>query len=163
DTAPALMLPGSIQTISENAGDVRSLGHVSVIGVDERLAGKLGLPDSADWKSEKPQVVLSHRVAERLHVAPGDRVRIGVERFSDLPRASSLARRGNEDVIAARTLPVAGVLAPDAAGNDFNLSPNPAAPLNVFVPLAMLSGLVQNDSDVKANAFFSSGASVDEL
>src|SRR5215212_4291796 len=109
DTAPALLLSGSVQTISENSNDVRSLGRVTVIGVDERFARKLGLPDAIEWKGEKPQIALSHRVAERLKVKDGDRVRTGVERFSDLPRASSLARRANEEVTGTRTLTVSVV------------------------------------------------------
>jgi putative ABC transport system permease protein len=78
---------------------------------------------------------------------PGDRVRLGVERFSDLPRSSSFGKRAADDVTAAEEFTVAAVLPPDAPGNDFNLTPNPAAPLNVFVPIRTLSRLVTDDAD----------------
>jgi putative ABC transport system permease protein len=53
--------------------------------------------------------------------------------------------------------------------NDFNLTPNPSAPLNIFIPLRTLSDLVQNELGEsksfppKATALLSSGASVAEL
>ena len=37
--------------------------------------------------------MLSDRVAEKLGAKAGDKVKLGVERFSDLPRSSSLAKR----------------------------------------------------------------------
>ena len=51
----------------------------------------------------------------------------------------------------------------DAPGNDFNLTPNPAAPLNVFVPLRTLARLVTGDADPKCNALLSSGATAADL
>jgi ABC-type lipoprotein release transport system permease subunit len=159
NVAPVLMLPGSVQ-----AGETRSLGRVNVLGIDERSTERFGIPAGVvDWRGDQPQIVLSQRVADRLGAKPGDRVRVGVERFSDMPRSSSFARRSAEDVTTTRTFTVAAVLPPDAPGNDFNLIPNPAAPLNVFVPLAALSNLVQSEPTVKANALLASGASVDEL
>src|SRR5262245_47882455 len=92
--APVLLLPGSVQA----AGDPTTapyLGRVTVLGIDSRskLAG-----DGIDWNGTARQVAVSDRVAQKLGVKVGDRVKIGVERFSDIPRASSLGKRGSADV-----------------------------------------------------------------
>ncbi len=164
DTAPALLMPGSIQTVSDDEAAVRSLGRVTIIGMDARFAAYpcVGFPE-LPWNGSDRIIVLSHRVAERLGAQRGDRVRIGVERVAELPRSSALARRSVDDVTTMLTFTVAEVLPADSPGNDFNLSPSPAAALNVYVPLDTLSGLVQNDREVKANALFSRGASIASL
>lgn len=172
-TAPVLLLRGSIQKDGATSNpNVPSIGRVTVLGVDERFKPQ-GVEAAVDWsgtarhKRGEAPVVLSHRVAAKLGVAKGDRVRIGVPRFSDLPRSSSLAKRANADVTATEPFTVAAVLPPDAPGNDFSLNPTPAAPLNVFVPIAVLSNLVRDESDRSddplATALFASGASVEEM
>ena len=94
--APVLMLPGSLQASGDPA-TAPSLGRVTILGVDERFApaGVTGVNwrvDKHTLKREWPPIVLSARVAEKLGVKPGDKVKLGVERFSDLPRSSSLAK-----------------------------------------------------------------------
>src|SRR5262249_48968603 len=84
-------------------------------------------------------------------------------------RATLLAKRSLDDSSATLAFTVAAVLAPDAPENDFNLTPNPAAPLNVFVPLKTLSDLAQNEAGEskslppKPTPLFASGGSVDEF
>jgi ABC-type antimicrobial peptide transport system permease subunit len=171
-TAPVLLLPGSIQVVAD--GDAPSLGRVTVLGVDDRFKPPEAEPSVLDWNGEQRRVVLSRRVAERLGIplglkpnsGPEYRVRIGVERFSDLRRSSSLAKRSVGDVTATQTFTVVCVLPDGAAGNDFNLSPSPAAPLNVYVPLAALWNLARNESgrqSARATALFASGAGVADL
>jgi putative ABC transport system permease protein len=165
--APVLMLNGSLQ--AGTSDDAPFLGRVTVLGVDDRFA-----PSDAtgvDWKLTRspgrPPIVLGHRVAEKLQVKAGDTVRLGVPRFSDLPRSSSLAKRSVLDSTASEPFTVAAVLPPDSASNDFNLSPSPAAPLNVFVPIAILSNLVRDETDRSddplSNTLFASGVSLVEL
>ncbi len=163
-TAPALVLPGSVQTDGDGY-----LGRVSVYGIDRRF-GPLAFA-GVDWDAKHKHgtapVVLSHRVADRLGANVGDRVTIGVQRFSDLPRSSSLAKRGADDVAAADGYVVAAVLPPDAPAGDFSLSPTPAAPLNVFVPIAALSDQARDKTDKSttplATAVFGWGAGADVL
>ncbi|QDU22283.1 FtsX-like permease family protein [Urbifossiella limnaea] len=147
EAAPALVLPGSLQL-----GDDGYLGRVTVYGVD-RSFGR-GVFAAVDWnatfKRGTAPVVLPHRVADRLGAKVGDRITIGVQRFSDLPRASSLAKRGADDVAAADGYVVAAVLPPEAQAGDFSLSPTPAAPLNVFVPIAALSDQARDETDRSA-------------
>jgi putative ABC transport system permease protein len=170
--APVLLLPGSIQTQAETEADARYLGQVTVLGVDDRFQPDGVDPAAVDWNGNPPSVVLSHRVAERLGTKPGDKVTLGVERFSDIPRSSLLSRRSLADVTATLDLTVAGVLPPESPANDFNLTPSPAAPLNIFVPLRLLSARLEPEPrgrrrgprpPTKANALLASGASVAEL
>jgi putative ABC transport system permease protein len=167
-SSPVLMLNGSIQTGTSD--DAPFLGRVTVFGVDDRFKPE-GI-EGVNWSIKRPSkgpppIVLSHRVAEKLRVAKGDRVQLGLARFSDLPRSSSLAKRSVTDSTVLQNFVVAGELPADSPSGDFNLSPTPAAALNVFVPLAILSNLVRDESDRSdepiANAIFASGAPVAEL
>ena len=95
--APVLLLPGSAQADGDPA-TAPYLGKVTVLGVDDRFA-PAGAAE-VDWKAAGRQAVLSARVAEKLGAKAGDKVRLGVERFSELPRSSSLAKRDSADVTA---------------------------------------------------------------
>ncbi|MFO0801897.1 MAG: FtsX-like permease family protein [Gemmataceae bacterium] len=166
-TAPVLMLNGSLQAGIKDDGAF--LARVSVLGVDSRFAP--AGTEQVDWKQPRRKgeapIALGARVAEQLNVKVGDQVRLGVPRFSDLPRSSSLAKRSILDSTSLEPFRVAAVLPPDSPGNDFNLSPSPAAPLNVFVSLGALSDLTRDEYDRSeepfANALLSRGASLGEL
>jgi ABC-type antimicrobial peptide transport system permease subunit len=164
--APVLLLNGSLQAGTSDDGSF--LARATILGVDERFA-PAGVKD-VDWKQTRVKnapVVLGHRVAEKLRVKAGDTVRLGVPRFSDLPRSSSIAKRSVLDSTVLEPFTVAAVLPPDSPANDFNLSPNPAAPMNVFVPIGVLANLVRDETDRSesplANALFAFGSTPDEL
>ena len=171
NTAPVLLLQGSIQKSGGSDAEMPYLGRVSILGVDGRFGPKEADVDwsgpSQKWKRGEAPIVLSQRVAERLGVAVGDRVEIGVPRFSELPRSSAFAKRSSTDVTATGEFTVTAVLPPEAPASDFSLNPTPSAPLNVFVPIAVLSNLVRAEADRTddplATALFSSGASINEL
>jgi putative ABC transport system permease protein len=145
---PALVLPGSVQA---DTGDpaAPALGRVTVYGINARFrpTAELGIDWAAPTKRNAAPVVLPQRVADRLGVKVGVRVRVGVQRFSDLPRSSSLAKRTADDVTATAGYVVAAVLPPGAEAGEFSLAPTPAAPLNVFVPIAALSDQARDESD----------------
>src|SRR5207248_3625547 len=134
--APVLLLPGSVEAVTNDPTTAPYLGRVTVLGADPRFK-----PADAgiDWNGTARHVALSDRVAAKLGVKVGDRVKIGVERFSEIPRATALGKRKSADVTATEEFEVRAVLPADSPGNDFNLMPNPAAPLNVFVPLRTLA------------------------
>ena len=156
--APVLLLPGSVQAGTDATAP--ALGHITVLGVDDRFKP----PGAAvDWAGTTRQVVLSYRVADKLGAKAGDTVRLGVERFSDLPRSSSLAKRTTDDTTATAQFTVAAVLPADAAENDFNLTPNPSAPLNVFVPLRALARMLTGDDTPTATILLARGAATEEL
>jgi ABC-type antimicrobial peptide transport system permease subunit len=172
NTAPVLLLQGSIQKAGSPESEMPYLGRVSILGVDarfgpEEVTGVDWSGSSRTWQRGEVPIVLSERVAKRLGVAAGDRIEIGVPRFSDLPRSSAFAKRSSPDVTATGEFTVAAVLPPDAVASDFSLNPTPSAPLNVYIPIAALSDLVRAEADRTddplATALFSSGASIDEL
>jgi ABC-type antimicrobial peptide transport system permease subunit len=154
------MLSGSIQSLTADELTAPYLGRVTVFGIDTRFKPK---ESSIEWIKSPKQVVLSDRVAAKLAVKPGERVKIGVERFSDMPRSASLAKRSSSDVIATEEFTVAAILRQDSQLNDFNLTPNPETPLNVFVPIPTLSRMVSGDAAPKATTLFSSTADINEL
>ncbi|MBY0459843.1 MAG: hypothetical protein K2V38_21200, partial [Gemmataceae bacterium] len=144
------------------------LGKVTVLGVTDAFAppGVSGLDWNADVRRSKaagafPPVVLSHRVAEKLGAKVGDAVTLGVERFGEVPRSSSLAKRATDDTTAAEEFRVEAILPAESALNDFNLTPNPAAPLNVFVPLRTLSRLATGSGSPVATALLAVGTGGD--
>ncbi|HVL10945.1 MAG TPA: FtsX-like permease family protein, partial [Gemmata sp.] len=167
-TAPVLLVHASLQTVGDPASTAY-IGGVTALGVDSRFRP---IDAGIDWGGDGRTVVLSTRVAEKLGAKAGDRVRLGTERFSDLPRSSSLSKRGSADVTATGEFTVAAVLPPDDPANDFNLTPNPAAPLNVYLPLEVLFELVRpvnldlkplRDYSLGANALLARGATAEEL
>jgi ABC-type antimicrobial peptide transport system permease subunit len=165
--APVLLLPGSVQAPGDPT-TASYLGRVTVLGVDQ---GFTMIGEVIDRTGTARQVALSDRVARKLGAKVGDRVKIGVERFSDIPRASSLGKRTSADATVTEDFEVRAVLPADSAGNDFNLTPNPAAPLNVFVPLGALAELVRprdidgrtRDDTLKVNALLATGAAAADL
>lgn len=174
--APVLLLPGSLRAGSDPA-TAPYLGRITVLGVDDRFApaNVAGVDWAGDRRRNKsanvfPPIVLSHRVAEKLGAKVEDVVDLGVERFGGLPRSSSFAERGTDDTTATEPFVVAAVLAPDAPENDFNLTPNPAAPLNVFVPIRTLSRVAtgearrtNEDAPPDATVLLARGAPTDAL
>lgn len=166
---PVLLLPGSLQASGDPA-TAPYLGRVTLLGVDERFAPKgiSGVNWTADRRTNARRgvfapIVLSARVAEKLGAKPGDRVKLGVESLAGLPRTSAFAKRDVDDVAKTEELEVAAVLPADAPENDFNLTPNPAAPLNVFVPILTLSRFVTGEPEPVATLLLAGGASASDL
>jgi ABC-type lipoprotein release transport system permease subunit len=159
DTRPVLLLPGNIQAVGADELTAPFLGRITIIGIEDAAdANRFRVPAMTG-----KQVTLSGRVAGKLGLKVGDAVKLGCERFSEIPRSSSLSRRSSADVTATETLTVAAILPEDAPGNDFNLTPNPGAPLNVFVPISTLSRLVTGAAEPVANVLLSTGAGEEEL
>lgn len=159
NTKSVLFLPGSLQAAGSPATAPR-LGRVTVLGVDSSFAPGGA---NADWGGTEKQIVLTARVAEQLGAKAGDRVRLGVEKFGDLPRSSSLAERDSASSTATEEFEVVAVLPADAPESEFNLTPNPAAPLNVFVPQRALARLATGRPDAVCTLLLASGATADEL
>jgi putative ABC transport system permease protein len=161
--APVLLLLGSLQVVTNDDATAPYLGRVTVLGVDDRFKPAGVYEEAVNWNGTTKQVVLSERAGRKLGAKVGDKVKLVVERFSDLPRSSSLAKRGSADTTATVDLAVMAVLPDTSSGNDFNLTPNPAAPLNVFVPLRTLARLVTGNAEPIANTLLASGANTKEL
>src|SRR5436309_13491566 len=73
NTAPVLLLPGSVQAATGDDATAPYLGRVTVLGVDPRFK-----PADAgiDWTGSGKHVVLSDRVAGKIGVQAGDRVQL---------------------------------------------------------------------------------------
>jgi ABC-type antimicrobial peptide transport system permease subunit len=146
EVVAALMLQGSVQA------EQRRIGRANVIGLTDKGRAAFGLPAG---------VVLSRRVAEQLGAKVGDSLDIGVEQFSAVPRSSLLGKRGVEDVTESLRVKVAAVLPADHPANDFSLLPNPAPPLNVYLPLDVLQTALGQPG--KANALLARSGTAKEL
>jgi hypothetical protein len=134
---PVILLRGTVR-----AGD-RRVGRVSVIGVDERFG--LG-PQTPTGTS----AAVSHALAEALELNPGSPIEVSVQKASSIPRSSLLARRDTAAALRSFALTAATVLPPDHPAGEFTLTPSPAAPLNLFVPLQTLGREVEQPGRVNA-------------
>lgn len=150
DTVPALMLQGSLA----NEDDGTTVPHVTIVGLTEDGFTKFGLkPPTA----RGVQAVLGARVAAKAGIKVGGKLRLSVQQFSSLPRSSIMGKRNAEDTTLGFDLTAADILPDDHAANDFNLLPNPAPPLNVYVPLEALQRRALGDNPDRVNALFAFG------
>jgi len=133
---PVLLLRGSVRYAPEKA-DEKRLGQVAIYGVRDADRERFGLPSG---------VVLSSRAAEKLNASAGAKIDLGLEKISKVPRSSLLGKKDLEDATARSRVTVDAVLPADHPMNDFNLSPSPLPPMNVFVPLPRL----QKDLEIGA-------------
>jgi putative ABC transport system permease protein len=145
--SPVLMLNGSIRTRAEN-GTERRLAHVNIIGLDDEADHRFGVSGS---------VVVSHRVSNELGLKPGSELTIGLQKGTRVPRSSLVGKRNIDDVTASVRVKVDSILPVDHPMNEFNLTPNPAPPRTVFVPLQLLQQRLELPGQV--NAILSTSAS----
>jgi len=140
DATPALLLTGSA-VARALADDERRLGRVTILGLKDADRSRFELPGG---------VVVSATVADRLGVKAGDTVELGLRRMSEVPRSSLMGRRDVASLTKSTRFTVSAVLPREHAMNDFNLTPNPMPPLNVFVPLAELQRPLEISGKVNA-------------
>jgi ABC-type antimicrobial peptide transport system permease subunit len=160
DVTPALMLQASVEAEGKDHTRER-LTRVTIFGLTASGADRFGLPRTENWGKAAGIAVVSRWTADRLGVRSGERLELSVQRFSNVPRSSFLGHRNADDVTETVRVTVAAVLDPAAAANDFSLSPNPAPPANVFVPLGFLQQRLQQAG--KVNALLASGADATAL
>jgi putative ABC transport system permease protein len=150
--APVLLLNGSVTTVSSD-GALLQATRVQVIGLPAGTS--LGIAPPAG------KAVASARLAAALKLTPGSTIEIGVEKMSNVPRSSLLGDKNLDTVTTKIAIEIGEVLPPDASANDFDLSPNPRAPVNLFVPLALLQERVAKPG--KVNALLAFGGTAAEL
>ena len=121
ESTPALLLTGSAA-----AGEDKRLGRTTILGLREEDRAKFDLPNG---------VVVSATVAERLGVKPGDTIELGLQRMSKVPRSSLLGQRDVASLTRATKFKIDAMLPAHHPMNDFNLTPSPLPPLNVYIPL----------------------------
>ncbi|QEL16961.1 ABC transporter permease [Limnoglobus roseus] len=151
DAVPALVLQGSL--VNENAADFATVPRVVVIGLTSAGFERFGLklPEAG------LRAVVGSRVADKCEAKAGDKLRLSVQQFSNIPRSSIMSKRTTDATAITATLTVTEILPPDYPANDFGLLPNPAPPLNVFVPLEALQKKILPDNPGRVNALFAFG------
>ena len=125
ETMPVLLLSGS-GVSRPSSGDEKRAGRVTILGLRDEDRARFDIPGG---------VVISATVAERLGVKSGDTIELGLQRMAKVPRSSLLGQRDVASLTRATKFKIDAVLPATHPMNDFNLTPNPLAPLNVFVPL----------------------------
>jgi len=149
--SPVLLCRG----ICVRGGGELRVNNVQVLGVDNRFWEMAPSPVSLDALDDG-EVVLNHRLASRLGLSVGDEFLLRVEKTGavplDLPFVSS------EDLSVAMMLKV-GAIAAAAEFGDFSLRISQVAPLNVFLPLSVLSSRL--DLQDRANLMIASGSDLD--
>jgi ABC-type antimicrobial peptide transport system permease subunit len=149
---PAIFLRGSAAVEVGEGGTPRAKVHrsggVTVLGVDDRFWPGGQMPLGREfWTSKRAEAVLSAALSRELNVKKGESVTLSVQKASQVPRETLLARRQADEVIGDIGVTVAEVL-PDHGPGRFTLTPSTMAPRNVFVPL----GLLQQRLDVPGRA-----------
>ncbi len=157
EVVPAMIVRGSVQHRTRES-EPRRLARVNVIGLGPRGWQEFDLPPLPPTDDATVRVVLSPRVAFPLTATPDDELELGVESFSAVPRSSLLGRRDTEDVTESLRVKVGAILPADHPATDFNLAPDPAAPLNVFVPLDFLQTQLKQPGKVNALLAFAGTA-----
>jgi len=133
-TIPALMLKG----IAINDENTARANNVQVIGINERF-WKLrnGEPDSVNLQDDS--AIINERLAKQINVNSGDEILLKVEKPDLLPRDAPMSL--DTDFSVAFRVKIESV-APDLDIVGFSLQSNQIAPFNVFVPINLLQGKI---------------------
>jgi ABC-type antimicrobial peptide transport system permease subunit len=155
--ATAIILQGSASTVPSGNGNQlpQRVGHITVLGVDERFWTGAGPKEAPDG------VLLNAALANDLGIKAGDTITLHVQKVSGVPRETLLGRRDEQSVLVGLQFPVRAILSDDAAGATFTLNPSPAPPRNAFVPLALLQKRLGLDGRI--NAVLATGATPEGL
>jgi ABC-type lipoprotein release transport system permease subunit len=162
---PVLLARGSITT-SSSTDTARYAAGIQIWGVDHRGESLFGLSEwSTLWDGEERSVIISRRLADRLEVHQGQRITLSAERLSVIPRNTLLARRSFDDSFATSTFTIVGILPEDSPASEFAIAPRLEAPLNVYVPLRALGGLLVGKEPAKplVNVLLSTNPDINEL
>jgi len=153
---PALILQGSIQ-LDDPKLEPTAVPRATIVGINPAGREFLRLYTTGT----EPPVLLGARTAKALNAKAGSKLTLGLERRSSIPRSSVLGRKSLDDVTATKTVTVTVVLPEDHPSNDFQLVPNPTAPLLLYLPLEILQNAV--DKPGRINAILAKGSSTTEL
>jgi ABC-type lipoprotein release transport system permease subunit len=140
---PVVLLQGSASSAGSQTVD--RVPRVTILGISGPKFGQLG----------QNAVVLNAALAGDLGVGAGDSIVLHLPKASLVPRESLLGRRTAGDVLDDWQVTVHAVLG-GGPMSQFTLTPTPAAPRNVFVPLHALQAKI--DQQGRANGLLVAGA-----
>jgi ABC-type antimicrobial peptide transport system permease subunit len=132
---PVILLQGTV-----TAGDRRA-SRVTILGVDDRFG--LG-----EFTPTGNSATVADALARALDPKPGTPIRVTVQKSSAVPRSSAFAKRDTEAATQSITLTADRILPPGHPAGEFTLSPGPATPLNLIVPLAALQQAIDQPGRV---------------
>jgi ABC-type lipoprotein release transport system permease subunit len=130
--SPALLLQGTCAAGEKTQR--RELRGINVLGLDPSFFAPAPVPDQ--FATPRPLVWVNRVVAEALHLREGDQLDLRLEKPGEIPREAGLGKKDVE--INHLALTVAGVLAEDAPGANFNIRPELQTPRNILVSLPLL-------------------------
>src|SRR5262245_13948689 len=122
---PVILLQGTVRA------DGRRAGRVNVLGVDARYGLEHLTPTGN-------AATVSDALAKALDLKPGAALSVTVQKSSAIPRSSALARRDTTAATQILAVNADYILPPGHPAGEFTLSPGPATPLNLMVPLEAL-------------------------
>lgn len=128
--APAIVVPGSVQTGTLKDSSTRRAGHVEVYAVNAAFWQLAGVPAPPDG------LAISRRLADQLQLRLGDSASVIVEIPPTIPRDALLGER--EETVVELPLTVSHVFPDNAMPGRFGLNPSQQLPLNAFVSLEQL-------------------------
>jgi putative ABC transport system permease protein len=150
---PAILLRGT----AENAASHTRETAVGIQGVDAAFfelyaQGKADDPFAAPAGGQPglfPPVLINRGLAEALDAKVGDQVLLSLQRTSEVPAGSLLARDDTQAVALLVRAAVQGIL-PDEGLGSFRLDASQATPRNAFLPLQALQKALEAEGKVNA-------------
>jgi len=155
EAAPAILLRGTVQHASsrnrETAVGIEGVGSAFFALYAEAKPGED--PFAAAPKSDKPSlfppVLINRSLADALGAEVGDQLLISLQRTSEVPAGSLLARDDTQAVVGLVRTVVQRIL-PDEGLGSFRLDAHQGPPRNAFLPLTALQKALENEGKVNA-------------
>ncbi|MFP6855458.1 MAG: hypothetical protein VB980_06710, partial [Opitutales bacterium] len=129
--APVVLTRGNVSVINS----VRNVANVQVLGVDERFWKLTPEPGAVQGTTSGGDFFVNERLAQRLEVRVGDRLKLTIEVPSIIPRDDVLSGKSNDDdIVNFYTGSLNRIVGPEAFGR-FGLQANQRESPTIFVPL----------------------------
>jgi putative ABC transport system permease protein len=148
-TLPTILMQGSVSTDQSDPTKLSRLGKVTILGIP----GELVVDPILD--TDEAKAIVSKPLAMQLNLSVGSKLRINVQKAANIPRSSVLGRRSTTDSTSSLTVLVQKILEENHPANLFSLSPSPATPMNLFLPLKYLQRELEQKGRVNAMLHFS--------
>lgn len=138
--APLLLLEGS----AAGQGGQYRLPKVQILGIDEHFQSVSGRA-SAPSTIPPGQALISHNLAARLNIEPGDDLLLRIQKSSVVPLNAPFV--SDAETIVPMTVAVAGVLEEEEMGR-FQLQHIQSAPFNVFISMDFLHEQMESPNKI---------------
>lgn len=155
--APAILLRGAAENASSHARETavgiagvdESFFELYAAGSGEAVADPFAAPSAERPASLFPPVAINRGLADALGAEVGDQLLLSLQRTTEVPAGSLMARDDTQAVVGLVRAVVRTIL-PDEGLGSFRLDATQAATRNAFLPLAALQKAL--DSEGKVNS-----------